>query len=677
MSFVSAEELRYSQVLFDLGLWAEKNFGKLIYDYYTEHMQHIPLVEERVIDMPIGGIDDMAVWASFIWERIARWFDEGPPPSPSPRVSLAMPVGEDSPLDEGDIWIHRLVRDLVPLRPRAEHLMSLEGVQDLFQLLPSTSSMGELRLLYHPTLSKEIEPYMDDLQLVIQALLDSLPKPKGVPKMLQLILRTEESDAIMIGTPKEATAAPKRLSIQEGMAPIAYHGRDLAACDLDADGVPEVIKGAYGMGSPGAPQVGTVMVDYKDGSEVLLTGNMTHGRFGWSLACLDYNLDGVQDLVVGAPASSWSQGEDPAPDSEPIHREWGKVFVYFGQKGAPMRQKPDFVIEAIVDLTYLGDTLATGDIDGDGKPDLLLGAPFSSQTPSDYLINNGLVAGFISSSKRLSGSRLNCTEAELYIRGDAYSWFGASIVVVEPFKNQGRQLFVGAPGHRKNACKSGANCTVGAVYVYDILSMSGGKLNLTQVGLWQGEEGLAEFGHAMALQPSMASNLPRFVAVSSPAAGSTNSATKTQTRGGEVRLFSLGSPPQGVVSLSEAPVHAIIAGTTDSLKGSRLGYHLSFQTLYDGEEAFLLIGAPLARDGLFGLKREVGRLLAYTGGLDLPNGTIIDPVKAARWTLTGEKRGGRFGFSTAVDGKGHLAVGAHHSAGGVGDMAGAVITFEL
>ena len=27
----------------------------------------------------IGGVDDMAVWASFLWDRIARWMDNGPP----------------------------------------------------------------------------------------------------------------------------------------------------------------------------------------------------------------------------------------------------------------------------------------------------------------------------------------------------------------------------------------------------------------------------------------------------------------------------------------------------------------------------------------------------------------------------------------------------------------------
>lgn len=38
--------------------------------------------------MPIGGVDDMAVWASYEWERIARWMDEGPPANPPPRVEI-------------------------------------------------------------------------------------------------------------------------------------------------------------------------------------------------------------------------------------------------------------------------------------------------------------------------------------------------------------------------------------------------------------------------------------------------------------------------------------------------------------------------------------------------------------------------------------------------------------
>ena len=41
---------------------------------------------ERMLALPIGGVDDMAVWAGFVWERLARWIDQGPPPDPHPRA---------------------------------------------------------------------------------------------------------------------------------------------------------------------------------------------------------------------------------------------------------------------------------------------------------------------------------------------------------------------------------------------------------------------------------------------------------------------------------------------------------------------------------------------------------------------------------------------------------------
>ena len=43
---------------------------------------------ERLLDLPIGGVDDMAVWTGWVWERIARWLDDGPPPNPGPRRRL-------------------------------------------------------------------------------------------------------------------------------------------------------------------------------------------------------------------------------------------------------------------------------------------------------------------------------------------------------------------------------------------------------------------------------------------------------------------------------------------------------------------------------------------------------------------------------------------------------------
>ena len=47
-----------------------------------------------------------------------------------------------------------------------------------------------------------------------------------------------------------------------------------------------------------------------------------NGRFGWSVVLLDFNADGQQDLVVGAPSDDSSQLS--------YH---GAVYVYLAQRG--------------------------------------------------------------------------------------------------------------------------------------------------------------------------------------------------------------------------------------------------------------------------------------------------------------------------------------------------------
>ena len=50
-----------------------------------------------------------------------------------------------------------------------------------------------------------------------------------------------------------------------------------------------------------------------------------------ALHVLDFNLDGVDDLVVGAPLASFQNDEIPVPfDSAPDYRCYGRVYIYFG-----------------------------------------------------------------------------------------------------------------------------------------------------------------------------------------------------------------------------------------------------------------------------------------------------------------------------------------------------------
>jgi hypothetical protein len=87
-------------------------------------------------------------------------------------------------------------------------------------------------------------------------------------------------------------------------------------------------------------------------------------HFGLALAGVgDIDGDGVPDLAAGAPYQSVAgQGNQ------------GQVFLFSGATGARLRTLNDPVPQA---GAHFGWTLAgVGDVDGDGVPDLAVGAPY-------------------------------------------------------------------------------------------------------------------------------------------------------------------------------------------------------------------------------------------------------------------------------------------------------------
>lgn len=57
----------------------------------------------------------MAVWTGFVWERIARWLDHGPPPNPEPRdpseaAAIAAAIAGEEEEDRGGAWMRRFLR---------------------------------------------------------------------------------------------------------------------------------------------------------------------------------------------------------------------------------------------------------------------------------------------------------------------------------------------------------------------------------------------------------------------------------------------------------------------------------------------------------------------------------------------------------------------------------------
>lgn len=191
-----------------------------------------------------------------------------------------------------------------------------------------------------------------------------------------------------------------------------------------------------------------------------------YARLGWAVAALDWDLDGVQDLVAAAPSAGWQEQVPRQPDF-PYQ---GKVFVHFGRRGTGVAAAADVVLvmdgDGAAEDAMLGFKLSTGDVDGDGRADLLLGAPLAN-TQAEGVQAGRLFVLLSSASRRpaagASGMQsvrvLDAASAEAHGSG-AFEWFGyhASTARVEGV--DAPLLLVGAPTFRY----ASRSATLGRLY---------------------------------------------------------------------------------------------------------------------------------------------------------------------------------------------------------------------
>lgn len=181
----------------------------------------------------------------------------------------------------------------------------------------------------------------------------------------------------------------------------SFFGQALASAgDFNHDGYEDMIVGAPFADIPAA-SAGAAYLYYGGPSpdtavDHIFTGEAGSDYFGIAVAGVgDFNNDGVDDIAVGAYRADWGMYSDA-----------GKVYVYYG--GAT----PDFVVDRILvgsaDGERFGYAIAGGDFTGDAFSDIVVGA----YSYDDVYINQGRMYLF-------HGGTSPDTLVDLMITGDS------------------------------------------------------------------------------------------------------------------------------------------------------------------------------------------------------------------------------------------------------------------
>ncbi len=186
---------------------------------------------------------------------------------------------------------------------------------------------------------------------------------------------------VTIGAPKDKNSASSQKAIGSvtvfdgstlqsrkrfyGQSNHAHAGTAVATGDVDNDGITDIIVGA-----PDENGVGSVRAYNSGGTELLQKlGTNKKARFGSALVSADINHDGYADIVIGAPLDD---------DADSNSKDAGSISVISGSDGEPLTAQSFGAVKK----AWLGSSVALGDVNDDGTLDIIASAPQGNNIPT-------------------------------------------------------------------------------------------------------------------------------------------------------------------------------------------------------------------------------------------------------------------------------------------------------
>ncbi|KAF9190439.1 ferrochelatase hem15 [Haplosporangium sp. Z 767] len=429
---------------------------------FNSYATQSPFVTEQIEEYPMGGFYDMTDWTLQCWNGLAGYLSQTPSArltSPENPFNLCDELMEDKTRKptstvQSARFKKRSSMDTYP----HSHQQMYRRMDEITQ--PGLDDLEKAGMTVHTS----TDPLTGLVNFSIQKRTQTDP-PAGV---------TKRNDFFAASTTCNPLTGPSRtLHLSE---PYSSLGHALALGDFDDDGVQElVISAPHFTRNVLVPSQGAVFIVPSTSLSELAVGNddadvrsvasrtlygepiEPQSRFGYALAVVDLNQDGVDDLAVGAPGTG-------AKDIN----YGGSVFVYFGHRGKGLSAEPDLRIqydrtkgipEGLNSLAGLGTVLLGVDLSTDkkGYRDLVVGLPLATtidptadmgaDPTKRFKQQAGRVVAFLGSSHHRG--TITDSDADWELQGsEAYGWFGASVAAAPSAGHATTTtLFVGSPAY--------------------------------------------------------------------------------------------------------------------------------------------------------------------------------------------------------------------------------------